>query len=85
MTTTLAHPAEAPAGPEPYWLYLDPAVRMPSLHRASCVACDGGIGVRRRPAPETRWSGPYATLEEAFAAARAWRGHDPRPCLRCTP
>jgi hypothetical protein len=66
-----------------YEAWMRPRVR---IHRADCSFCNEGTGFR--PTPSTlngRWSGPYASREEAYRAAEGLGQQDMAPCAHCRP
>ncbi len=53
------------------------------VHRAECGSCNGGQGVHPDAGQQNgTWHGPFASLDEAVAQARAKTG-DVSACQRC--
>ena len=68
-----------------YWVYEDDPTNKAMVHEDSCRFCNYGNGVRGRRLSDNRWHGPFGSVEEAFAKARATNRSGVRGCSRCAP
>ncbi len=68
-----------------YWVYEDLPTNHAKVHEASCGFCRDGLGTKRvKVHPnETKWHGPYGSIELAKAAADGTGRRDVGYCRGC--
>ncbi len=69
-----------------YWVYENHPTNKARVHKAVCVYCNDGAGLRRESrAPTGQWHGPYQDVIESRTIASNTGRTDVRDCKVCAP
>jgi len=72
-----------------YWVYVDVVTKGVRLHKSTCGACKGGIGMHgHQQRQQNWWEGPFLSRAEAWKYAESEAeqiGIMPKACGLCHP
>ncbi len=68
-----------------YWVYEDDPTNRVRIHKAECVYCNDGQGIKGARLTDNRWHGPYGTEQEAIDKARGTGRRDAQGGGCCLP
>ena len=68
-----------------YWVYEDNPTNRARIHKAECVYCNDGQGIKGSRLADNRWHGPFETLEEAVRRAKRTGRRDAKGGGCCLP